>query len=61
VRCLGDGQGSEIVMRAGGKDAVQPGLLVLVSGGSECRAAEFLSVKSKGRLLRRVAEGVQCS
>lgn len=53
---LGNGLGDEIVMGAGGEDPVKPGLFVLVAGGSEGCAGEFLGIESQGWLLRRVTE-----
>ena len=32
---FGDGEGGEVLVGAGGEDAVEPGLFVFVAGGSE--------------------------
>jgi hypothetical protein len=44
-------------MGARREDSVEPGLFVLVAGGGECCAGEFLCIKSKGGFLRGIAVG----
>ena len=56
---LGDGEGNKVLVGAGGKDAVEPGLLVFVAGGGEGGAGEFFGVEAKGGFLWGVAEGRQ--
>ena len=61
MRCFGDREGGEVLMGAGGENAVEPCLSVLVSWGSEGCAAELFGIKSEGRFLRGIAERMQCS
>jgi len=52
-----DGEGGEVVMCAGGENAVEPGLFVFVAGGGEGCAGEFFGVETEGGFLGRVAVG----
>ena len=54
---FGDGEGGEVLVGAGGEDAVEPGLFVFVAGGSEGGAREFFRVQTKGGVLRGITVG----
>ena len=41
---FGDGEGGEVLVGAGGEDAVEPGLFVFVTGGGEGCARELFGV-----------------
>jgi hypothetical protein len=56
VRSFFDWKRNEIVMSAGGKDSVEPGLFVLMAWGCEGGSRELFGIKTKGRFLRRITK-----
>ena len=59
MRGFGNREWDEILVSAGGKDTIEPGLFVLMSRGSEGCSGKFFGVETKGGFLRGIAKDGQ--